>query len=167
MIKNFNNINEDELKFLKDIVNKLNAEEYIDECYEVDSESIIFGVSLRVDDISLFLTNECLYVEDANSGDTLNLDFNADYNVYQILSELMNNGIAIKFRNVKVSCFGEFFKPDIDSKFTIIDKEVDEDVDMLCYLLEFLQNKNIIELTHGNFDGLYDALDEWNKLPKV
>lgn len=167
MIKNFNNINEDELKFLKDIVNKLNAEEYIDECYEVDSENIIFGVSLRVDDISLFLTNECLYVEDANSGDTLNLDFNADYNVYQILSELMNNGIAIKFRDVKVSCFGEFFKPDMDSKFTKIDKEVDADVDMLCYLLEFLQNKGTLNLTCDYTDGLTEILEEWNKLPKV
>ena len=165
MIKTLDNLSTDELNFLKDTVNKLNAEKYADECYELDSENIIFGITIRNENLSLFLTDNCLIIEDTDNGNTLSIEFDADCTVYHILDKLKRLGLTIMFRDTNVSCFGEFFKPNSNSN--LLEIKEDADVDMLCYLLEFLQNKGTLNLTCDYTDGLTEILEEWNNLPKV
>lgn len=165
MIKTLDNLSTDELNFLKDTVNKLNDEDYADECYELDSKNIIIGIAIREDDLSLFLTDNCLCIEDANNGNTLKIEFDADCTAYFILDKLKRLGITIMLRDTNVACFGNFFKPNYNSELSEIKDETD--VDMLCYLLEFLQNKGTLNLTCDFTDGLTEILKEWNNLPKA
>lgn len=140
-----------------------------DETYHVDIHNKIIGCNITVEDYNISVINDTpttgywkLIAEDHNTGDSFTISLNVENDYRKMYDFIQNYNIPIKFYKVKLSKIGSFYKPKNKSTLTVL---LDEDVEMLQYLLTFLQQKGIIKATTtASNDDLETAVALWNEL---
>lgn len=141
-----------------------------DETYHLDIHNKIIGCNITVEDYNISIINDTpttgywkLIAEDYNKGETFTISVNVENDYRKMYDFIKNYNIPIKFYRVKLSRIGTFYKPNNNSKLSTLTEE--EDVEMLQYLLTFLQQKGIIKATTtASNDDLETAVALWNEI---